>query len=311
MEVVFKETVNIPQDPIFIIGYPRSGTTLLQALIATQPGIYSFPETHFFPTIAQVGEVDELGFIQSACVDKLLAKIREKTGLQFSSNTASQLSALAEKNILHIKWFFELIVYQYLHKETNHKNVGKYRWVEKTPYHIHYLDRIHDLYPDAQFVAIVRHPIPAVISRKKKLPMDGHLPVSTLAGYWAEMIHIMEEFRNKHPETIYIMRYENLVEQRNEIMDQLCNFLNFKLKPELLDRFSIVGTGLIHQWEAWKIGVISQEIVNTNNTYNGQINLMDTFRIQHVVQNKMNKYSYKISHPMLQKAFDLLKFLKP
>ena len=34
---------------IFIVGCPRSGTTLLQSLLAAHPLICSFPETHFFP----------------------------------------------------------------------------------------------------------------------------------------------------------------------------------------------------------------------------------------------------------------------
>ena len=41
--------------PIFIVGCPRSGTTLLQCLIATQKGVVTFPETHFFEQAANNG----------------------------------------------------------------------------------------------------------------------------------------------------------------------------------------------------------------------------------------------------------------
>ena len=34
--------------PIFIVGFPRSGTTLLQTMVSTQKNILSFPETQFF-----------------------------------------------------------------------------------------------------------------------------------------------------------------------------------------------------------------------------------------------------------------------
>ena len=33
---------------VFIIGSARSGTTLLQSMLASHPEVYSFPETHFF-----------------------------------------------------------------------------------------------------------------------------------------------------------------------------------------------------------------------------------------------------------------------
>lgn len=37
--------------PIFVVGVPRSGTTLLQSLLSAHSSTYSLPETHFFPTI--------------------------------------------------------------------------------------------------------------------------------------------------------------------------------------------------------------------------------------------------------------------
>ena len=43
--------LNTNTSPIFIVGYPRSGTTLLQSMLYTQKNIYSFPETHFFTKI--------------------------------------------------------------------------------------------------------------------------------------------------------------------------------------------------------------------------------------------------------------------
>ena len=37
-----------PKQRIFLVGCPRSGTTLLQSLLAAHPDITSFPESHFF-----------------------------------------------------------------------------------------------------------------------------------------------------------------------------------------------------------------------------------------------------------------------
>jgi hypothetical protein len=36
---------------VFIVGCPRSGTTLVQALLARYPGVHSFPETRFFEAL--------------------------------------------------------------------------------------------------------------------------------------------------------------------------------------------------------------------------------------------------------------------
>lgn len=37
----------------FIVGFPRSGTTLLQSLLAAHPQIASFPESYFFPNAVE------------------------------------------------------------------------------------------------------------------------------------------------------------------------------------------------------------------------------------------------------------------
>ena len=41
---------------VFIVGCPRSGTTLVQALLARYPGLHSFPETRFFEAL--LGGID-------------------------------------------------------------------------------------------------------------------------------------------------------------------------------------------------------------------------------------------------------------
>ena len=37
------------KERVFIVGVPRSGTTLIQSLLASHPQIETFPESHFFP----------------------------------------------------------------------------------------------------------------------------------------------------------------------------------------------------------------------------------------------------------------------
>jgi len=41
----------LSQYPVFLVGYPRSGSTLLQALLEMQGHLVTFPETHFFSTL--------------------------------------------------------------------------------------------------------------------------------------------------------------------------------------------------------------------------------------------------------------------
>ncbi|HEY9694672.1 MAG TPA: sulfotransferase [Oculatellaceae cyanobacterium] len=43
----------IPKTRLFLVGCPRSGTTLLQSLLVAHPEILSFPESHFFRSLLE------------------------------------------------------------------------------------------------------------------------------------------------------------------------------------------------------------------------------------------------------------------
>ena len=47
----WQEPLSLNQEPIFVVGYPRSGTTLLQTKLMTQKEIISLPETHFYTIV--------------------------------------------------------------------------------------------------------------------------------------------------------------------------------------------------------------------------------------------------------------------
>src|SRR5439155_25383636 len=55
-------TVNSLRQPIFIVGCPRSGTTLVQCILSASSQAFSLPETHFFSSVLPaVGAVPEAG----------------------------------------------------------------------------------------------------------------------------------------------------------------------------------------------------------------------------------------------------------
>ncbi len=86
------------QDPVFVVGYPRSGTTLMQSLLATQDSIISLPETHFFTLVRNCLQVDNdrIGY---ESLEKAIDKIREK--IRFSMNAEEYIkNCVSKKNFL-------------------------------------------------------------------------------------------------------------------------------------------------------------------------------------------------------------------
>jgi hypothetical protein len=305
MKATLVEHVNLSQDPIFIVGYPRSGTTLLQAMLATQKGVYSLPETHFFNVVYKVIKTDEQGYIESSCLNEVFKKIQEKMNLKFSQPEVKYIVLKAKEKRLNAKTLFELIVFQYLKKEIEEANINLHRWIEKTPNHVYFLDRISACYPEAQFINIIRNPISAIYSRKNHFPYNKETPIDMLARLWVKSINSVESFSKKYPNRVYSLRYEDLVENAEKELTEVCKFLNIDIRLNRISKYNEVSYNFIHPWETWKNNVKLKNISNTNYIYKKDTALFDVLKMQNILQEKMREYGYKISNQILQKIFDL------
>ena len=106
--MIFDENVDLgdiqlTQNPVFIVGCPRSGTTLLQALLATQAGFYSFIETHFFNLIINDVKLDNNNIVQRECLNRIFVGLKKYMDLNFPPLVKKQLESLIEMGQLDIK----------------------------------------------------------------------------------------------------------------------------------------------------------------------------------------------------------------
>jgi hypothetical protein len=285
----------LPQDPIFIVGYPRSGTTLLQRLLCAQPGIFSFPETHYFCVVEKQMKVDENENILPSCMDKVFEKVHEKMGFQFTREESIELSGLAQEKNLTSRKFFEYIVCRFLidlHPIV--ERISSFRWIEKTPNHALFIDRIIEFYPKAKALHIIRHPAPAVFSRKLKFPFNRETPLSELADRWNRMLEKVEHFIELFPGYIHTLRYEDLVGDINKEMTSASDFLQIPFDTNLIssteqDRIS---SAMILPSEPWKWEDVNREMANTNDVYKNRITREDAAVIEEITLKNMKRYGY-------------------
>src|SRR5579885_528706 len=131
--------------PFFIVGCPRSGTTLLATLLDRHSRICVPPETHFF-----YFERDWELFSKGDPVSDLDAyrKINPRINdLRFDNEKISRLLGGGSPGP---KAFFEALMADYTER------AGKKRWGEKTPDHLLKLDSILGHFPEAKIILITR-----------------------------------------------------------------------------------------------------------------------------------------------------------
>ena len=97
---------------------------------------------------------------------------------------------------------------------------GARRWGDKTPFHVHHMRRAGRIFPDAQFVATVRHP-GAVANSMKRFGWSWNAGIRT----WLNSNQAMIDSGIELGDRLYLIRYEDLVSDTEAVMREVLDFL--------------------------------------------------------------------------------------
>jgi hypothetical protein len=103
---------------------------------------------------------------------------------------------------------------------------AKHRWIEKTPKHINYIETLIELCPDAKIILVIRDGRDVACSLQDRF---GDLSVGI--ERWVSENRHGQNFWN-HPNT-YVFRYEQLIEDFEESITSVLDFIGEELEPDL------------------------------------------------------------------------------
>lgn len=247
--------------PVFLVGWRRSGTTWLGALIAQNTNI----------SCVMGGKPGELG----GCAESY-----------FFSHLYNKFGDLKDhNNLIHLievfgnSTYFELTGFtkDFLYEERSETYEGLFRrlmdryaegkgaelWLEKNPSHSFHVEEIARCYEDAKFIAIERDVVGQLRSALKMNELEGiemrglRKAVGILkevVGYCAAQKHI-NRLRSKHPDRMLVVSYEDLVKSRKEVITAICDFLGVAFEPAMLESPYKAASSFISEEE--KKGVLS------------------------------------------------------
>ena len=288
--------MKLPENPVFVVGYPRSGTTLMQfALTATvvAPPMLSFPETHYFNVLEKtVVGID--GIVSAELLKTSRELIERKTGIHLNPSDFFDLLKWADSGEMHSRELFEWLVVKNIEEIhpgfIENKN---FIWVEKTTYHANFLPRIFRLYPDARCIFMVRHPVPAVISRRKHFLFNPETPLEQLAAHWGNMLGKVNKAQRSYPDRILTVRYEDLVSNPHNYLEDISDYLNVKIDLGKLGRIPDKASSMILDHEIWKRANLIPGFSNSNPSYRHLVSEEDVIRIENVVSDGMQRMGYE------------------
>ncbi len=216
---------HLSERPIFIVGMPRSGTTLLRSILTSHSGIAIPPETHYFNHwLKEYQHLDLLG--RSEDFEAFWQTFTESERFSyFGVEPAALAHRMEHQGLLGFPGIFQALIEEYT------AGKQKRRWGEKTPAHFQHLDTIFQWFPDAQILWLLRDPRATIASLLKVEWASSYAHVN--AEQWQDSVDRYEKSWAQHPQ-VYLVRYEDLVQDPQAQIPKLCEFLQEPFEAQML-----------------------------------------------------------------------------
>jgi hypothetical protein len=220
--------------PFFICGNDRSGTTMLRLILDQGPDAAIPPESMFLTDVGLDGDPSskEPGALLREVWEHPKVRLWELPGPPPSVPAGAPLARVLAAP-------FEAYAAKH----------GKPRWGDKTPHYVHHVDELLRVWPDARFVVMVRDGRDVALSLRP-LPF-GPNNAWAAAQWWARGIRAGDAARERHPDQVMTVRYEDVVTAPEEHVRRVCDFLDLRFEPRMLDLTSADRTRIVPDQRAW------------------------------------------------------------
>lgn len=215
----------------FILGRPRSGTTLLRTLLDVHPNICIPLENsgmiHLHFKYRRVKHWDQLRLTEFLTDFKNLNFI-EHWNLDWEQIESSLVHA-SHMNLS----FHEIIRVFYYHYQSEFMKEEILYLGDKSPLNSLYSKELFQLFPQAKFIHLVRDYRANLASMSKH---DVFSPSYTvMLMQWLKSANQINKLARKNPQQFLQVKYEDLVVNPGDYYEKICSFLQIKYMPELLD----------------------------------------------------------------------------
>jgi hypothetical protein len=187
-------------DPIFIVGLPRSGSTLIEQILSSHPSVEGTME---LPDV--LGIVKSLGGRQRRCdasrYPEILAELDH-----------GELRRLGER---------------YLEQTRIHRKTAAPRFIDKMPNNWAHAGLIHLMLPNARIIDARRHPLSCCFSNFKQHFARGQnfaYALDDLGRYYADYVALMAHFDAVLPGRVHRVIYERMVDDTETEVRRLLDY---------------------------------------------------------------------------------------
>jgi hypothetical protein len=206
---------------LFVIGTPRSGSTMLERMLASHSQIHGRPEPHIVTPLAYLGYWDK---VEKAPYDHILAAESQKEFVRELPD--------GEKDYYEAcRAYLDILYGRMLEKEGK----GKRYFLDKTPAYGLVVDFLGKVYPKAHFIVLTRHPC-AILSSFANSFFDGdYTEAYRYNPIPNRYVPVMAKFLREKPVPMIHVKYEEIVKNPEQELEKMFTFLGLPMEKEAVE----------------------------------------------------------------------------
>ncbi len=190
------------RDPIFVLSLPRSGSTLVEQILASH---------------SQIEGAGELADIQA-----LARRFRREPGGYPGALAALEPAALAA------------LGEAYIENTRVHRKFGRPFFVDKKPANLHHIGLIHSILPNAKIVDVRRHPVACCLSGFKNHFTTARPNLAEFGRFYRDYVALLAHFDSVLPGKVHRVFYEDLVADPESQTRRLLDYLGLPFEDACL-----------------------------------------------------------------------------
>jgi len=204
---------------LFVIGAPRSGTTMLEHMLSAHSQVQGGPEPHLLTPLAHLGIWDK---VDKAPYDHVLAAESQKVFVsQLPRGEADYWDAC--------RAYCDVLYGRYMSRYPE-----KAVCLDKTPAYGLILPFMMRVLPDAKYVVLTRHPL-AMFSSFANSFFDGdYATAHTYNPIVLRYVPALAKFLRQQEVAFIHVRYEDLVKSPEEWFERICGYIGIPYEAEAI-----------------------------------------------------------------------------
>jgi tetratricopeptide (TPR) repeat protein len=196
--------------PIFVVGLPRSGSTLIEQILASHSKVE--------------------GTMELADIPRLVQDLQGRETVDSSPRYPGVLSELVAAD-------FKRFAENYL-RDTSPYRTGKPRFIDKMPNNFRHLGLIHLMFPNARIIDARREPMACCFSNFKQLFASGQqftYSIDDITRYYRMYVELMEHWEYALPGKILRVHHERVVDDLESSVRRILDFCGLEFEANCVE----------------------------------------------------------------------------